>query len=240
MEDLEYAGGIPAVLSRLKDRLSDNPTVSGKSILKIACEAEVFDDDVIRPLNRAYHTEGGIAVLKGNLAPAGAVVKQSAVEEASMKFTGEALVYNSEDEAIKAILGGRVKAGKVIVIRYEGPKGGPGMREMLLPTASLVGIGLGNKVALITDGRFSGGTRGPCIGHVSPEAMEKGPIGILRDGDIIEIDIPARRLNVRLSDKEISERKNRMKVREPKIKTGYLARYAKYVRSANTGAIVEE
>ena len=239
MEDLEYAGGIPAVLSRLKDRLSDNPTVSGKSIFKIASEAKVLDDDVIRPLNRAYHKEGGIAVLRGNLAPGGAVVKQSAVDESSMRFTGEALVYDSEEEAIKAILRGKVKAGKVVVIRYEGPKGGPGMREMLLPTASLVGIGLGNKVALITDGRFSGGTRGPCIGHVSPEAMEKGPIGILRDGDIIEIDIPKRKLDVKLSDKEIAERKSRMKVREPKIKTGYLARYAKTVRSANTGAIVE-
>jgi len=239
MEDLEYAGGIPAVLSRLKDRLSDNPTVSGKSILKIAQEAEVFDDDVIRPLNRAYHKEGGIAILKGNLAPDGAVVKQSAVDKKSMKFTGNALVYDSEDEAIKAILGGKIKPGNVIVIRYEGPKGGPGMREMLMPTASLIGIGLGNKVALITDGRFSGGTRGPCIGHVSPEAMEKGPIGILEDGDIIEIDIPKRMLNVKLSDKEILERKNRMRLREPKIKTGYLARYAKFVRSANTGAIVE-
>ncbi|OGL39355.1 MAG: dihydroxy-acid dehydratase [Candidatus Schekmanbacteria bacterium GWA2_38_11] len=239
MEDLEYAGGIPAVLSRLKDRLSDNPTVSGKTIFKIASEAKVLDDDVIRPLNRAYHKEGGIAVLRGNLAPGGAVVKQSAVDESSMRFTGEALVYDSEEEAIKAILRGKVKAGKVVVIRYEGPKGGPGMREMLLPTASLVGIGLGNKVALITDGRFSGGTRGPCIGHVSPEAMEKGPIGILKDGDIIEIDIPKRKLDVKLSDKEIAERKSRMKVREPKIKTGYLARYAKTVRSANTGAIVE-
>ncbi|OGL45222.1 MAG: dihydroxy-acid dehydratase [Candidatus Schekmanbacteria bacterium RBG_16_38_10] len=239
MEDLEYAGGIPAVLSRLKDRLSDNPTVSGRSILKIASEAKVLDEDVIRPLKNPYHKEGGIAVLKGNLAPDGAVVKQGAVDKNCMKFTGAAMVFDSEEDAIKAILGKKIKPGNVIVIRYEGPKGGPGMREMLLPTASLIGMGLGDKVALITDGRFSGGTRGPCIGHVSPEAMENGTIGIIKNGDIIEIDIPKRKLNIKLSDKEIIERKNKMKLREPKIKTGYLARYAKCVRSANTGAIME-
>ena len=227
------------MLSRLKDRLSDNPTVSGRSILKIASEAKVLDEDVIRPLKNPYHKEGGIAVLKGNLAPDGAVVKQGAVDKNCMKFTGAAMVFDSEEDAIKAILGKKIKPGNVIVIRYEGPKGGPGMREMLLPTASLIGMGLGDKVALITDGRFSGGTRGPCIGHVSPEAMENGTIRIIKNGDIIEIDIPKRKLNIKLSDKEIIERKNKMKPREPKIKTGYLARYAKCVRSANTGAIME-
>ncbi|MFZ2197934.1 MAG: dihydroxy-acid dehydratase, partial [Thermodesulfovibrionales bacterium] len=203
MEDLDYAGGIPAVLKRLKSKLKNNITVSGKSIAQIADAAEIFDDDVIRPLQKAHHKEGGIAILKGNLAPGGAVVKQSAVSKEMMRFEGTAIVFNSEEDAMKAILSGKVKSGNIVVIRYEGPKGGPGMREMLSPTSAIAGMGLSESVALITDGRFSGGTRGPCIGHISPEAMEGGPLAIVKNGDIIRIDIPGRSLNVVLTDQEI-------------------------------------
>lgn len=240
MEDLDYAGGIPAVLNRLKDMLNSNPTVSGKNILEIAEQAYVMDDDVIRPLNKAYHREGGIAILKGNIAPDGAVVKQTAVSKNMMRFEGTAKVFDSEESGMKAILNGDIKAGDVVVIRYEGPKGGPGMREMLSPTSAIAGMGLSESVALITDGRFSGGTRGPCIGHISPEAMEGGPIAIVRDGDRIKIDIPKRKIDVLLSDEEIKKRLSEWKQPEPKIKKGYLARYARLVSSAGSGAIMGE
>jgi len=237
MEDLFYAGGVPAVLKRLRDKLNNCPTVSGTSTFEIADAATIYDDDVIRSCENPYHPEGGIAVLKGNLAPEGSVVKQSAVTEEAMRFSGPAKAFNSEDEAMKAIMGGQIEAGQVIVIRYEGPKGGPGMREMLNPTSALVGMGLGNSCALITDGRFSGGTKGPCIGHVSPEAMAGGPIALVDDGDVIEIDIPARALNVRVSEAEMEKRRKRWAPPPPKITKGYLARYARLVTSAATGAV---
>jgi dihydroxy-acid dehydratase len=238
MEDLEFAGGIPAVLKRLKDRLNSTMTLSGKKIFEIADSAEIYDEEVIRPFHRAYHQEGGIAVLFGNLAPHGAVVKQSAVSPKIMRFTGKARVFNREEEAMQAILDGKISKGQVIVIRYEGPAGGPGMREMLAPTSAIVGLGLAESVALITDGRFSGGTRGPCIGHVSPEAASRGPIAILKNNDIITIDIPDRVLEVKLSKTEIAKRFRNWKAVAPKIKTGYLARYSRMVSSADKGAIL--
>jgi len=239
MEDLDYAGGIPAVLKRLKDMLSQNPTVSGKNILEIAEQAEVMDGEVIRPLNKAYHKEGGIAILRGNLAPHGAVVKQTAVSKNMMKFEGTAKIFDSEEEGMKAILSGNIKAGDIVVIRYEGPKGGPGMREMLSPTSAIAGMGLSESVALITDGRFSGGTRGPCIGHISPEAMEGGPIAVLKNGDRIRIDIPKRKIDVLLSDEDIKKRLSQWRQPSPKIRHGYLARYARLVSSAGNGAVME-
>ncbi|MFB0528160.1 MAG: dihydroxy-acid dehydratase [bacterium] len=246
MEDLEYAGGVPGILSVLKNRLKDNPTVSGLSIKEIASQGKVCNNKIIRSQRNPYQKEGGIAILFGNLAPEGCVVKQSAVQSKMMKFSGKARVFNSEELAMKAILGKKIKKGEVIVIRYEGPRGGPGMREMLSPTAALVGMGRDKEVALLTDGRFSGGTRGPCIGHVSPEAAVGGPIALLSDGDIIQIDIPNRRLNVRLEHKimEIRRAKWEEKIGEwkpppPKIKEGWLSRYAHIVQSANTGAIVK-
>lgn len=239
MEDLDAAGGIPGVLSRFKKALKSSPTVSGKSIVELAKAGRVRNDDVIRPLDKAYHKEGGIAVLSGNLAPDGSVVKQTAVSDKMMKFEGTAIVFDSEETAMAAILGGKVKAGHVVVIRYEGPKGGPGMREMLSPTSAISGMGLGDSVVLLTDGRFSGGTRGPCIGHISPEAAEGGPIAAVRNGDRIVLDIPNRSLSLKLSKTEIKKRLAKWKPREPKIKSGWLARYAKVVTSANTGAIVK-
>lgn len=240
MEDLHHAGGIPAVLNRLKDVLHSNPTVSGKDIVEIASSAQVYDEDIIRPLHKAYHKEGGIAILKGNIAPSGAVVKQTAVSKNMMKFEGTAKVFDSEEEAMKAILNGDIKSGDVVVIRYEGPRGGPGMREMLSPTSAISGMGLSESVALITDGRFSGGTRGPCIGHISPEAMEGGPLAIIKNGDKIKIDIPKRKIDVLISDKEIEKRLSEWKEPEPKIKHGYLSRYSKLVTSASTGAIMKD
>jgi len=239
MEDLEFAGGIPAVMKRLKAKLSDHMTVSGKTVYQIADSARIEDEEVIRPLNRPYHKEGGIAVLKGNIAPDGAVVKQTAVQEKVKRFTGKAKAFDSEEDAMRAIMAGNIKAGDCIVIRYEGPKGGPGMREMLSPTAAIVGLGLADKVALITDGRFSGGTQGPCLGHISPEAAEGGPIAAIRDGDTIEIDIPKRRLELKVSKAELAKRMKTIKARKPKITTGYLARYAKLVTSASTGAVMK-
>jgi dihydroxy-acid dehydratase len=238
LEDLDNAGGIPAVLKRLRDKIHDNGTVSGKSIFAIADSAQIQDEDVIRPLNKAYHKEGGIAILRGNLAPDGAVVKQSAVSKGMMQFEGVAKVFESEESAMKTILAGDIRPGDVVIIRYEGPKGGPGMREMLSPTAAISGMGLSESVALITDGRFSGGTRGPCIGHISPEAMEGGPIAIIRNGDRIRIDIPKRKIDLMLSDKEIKMRLSKWRPPEPKIKKGYLSRYAKMVSSAGKGAIM--
>ena len=239
MEDLHWAGGIGALLHTLKGLVKDNPTVSGKRVKSIVKDVDFIDEKVIKPLKEAYHKEGGIAVLKGNIAPLGAVVKQSGVSDKMMKFTGRARCFDSEEAAMKAILAKTIKAGEVVVIRYEGPKGGPGMREMLAPTATLMGMGMGDSVALITDGRFSGGTRGPCIGHISPEAMEGGPIALIKDGDTIELDIPARKIELKVSAEELSVRKKAWKMPEPKIKDGWLARYAKVVTSANTGAVVK-
>jgi dihydroxy-acid dehydratase len=239
LEDLDGAGGIPAVMKRLRTVIHDNRTVSGKSTHAIADSAEIFDEDVVRSLKKAHHKEGGIAIVKGNIAPGGAVVKQSAVSSTMMKFKGTAIVFNSEEESMQAILSGKVKPGHVVVIRYEGPKGGPGMREMLSPTSAIAGMGLSESVALITDGRFSGGTRGPCIGHISPEAAEGGPLAAVKDGDTIEIDIPKRRIGVRLSDEEIGKRLRSWKKPAPKIKKGYLSRYARLVSSANEGAIMK-
>jgi dihydroxy-acid dehydratase len=239
MEDLEYAGGVPAVLKRLKAKLNNCPTVSGSKIFEIADSARIFDEEVIRPLNKAYHKEGGIAVLGGNLAPDGAVVKQAAVSPKMMKFSGKARVFNQEEAAMQAILDEKIKSGEVVVIRYEGPAGGPGMREMLAPTSAIVGLGLSDSVALITDGRFSGGTKGPCIGHISPEAAKGGPIAIIKDGDTISIDIPNRKLEVKLSKAEIEKRFKGWKAIAPKIKTGYLSRYQRLVRSADKGAILQ-
>ncbi len=240
MEDLDHAGGIPAVLKRLKDLLKPNSTVSGKNIIQIAEEAEIMDGDVIRSLKNAYHKEGGIAILKGNIAPHSAVVKQTAVSRNMMKFEGSAKVFDSEEEGMKAILKGDIKPGDVVVIRYEGPKGGPGMREMLSPTSAIAGMGLSESVALITDGRFSGGTRGPCIGHISPEAMEGGPIAVIKDGDRISIDIAKRKIDVLISEKEIQDRLSKWKKPAPKITRGYLSRYTKLVSSAGSGAIMND
>ena len=237
MEDLEYAGGIPAVMHVLKDLLNDTPTVTGLTTKQIAEQAEVIDPEVIHPIDNPYHSEGGIAVLWGSLAPDGAVVKQTAVSESAMVFKGKARVFDSEEEAMAAILGDQIREGDVVVIRYEGPKGGPGMREMLSPTSAIVGKGLSNSVALITDGRFSGGTRGPCIGHISPEAAEGGPIALVKEGDPILIDIPNRKLDLLVPPEEIERRRREWSPPEPKVKTGYLARYAKLVTSANTGAV---
>jgi dihydroxy-acid dehydratase len=239
MEDLEFAGGVAAALNVLKDKIESSLTVSGRNIKDIANDGKVTDTNVIRGLDNAYHKQGGIAVLKGTLAPDGSVVKQTAVSERMMKFTGKARVFDSEDAAMKAIMDRKIKAGDVVIVRYEGPRGGPGMREMLSPTAAIAGMGLSESVALITDGRFSGGTRGPCIGHVSPEAALGGPIAIVNDGDIIEIDIPARKLDIKLSESEINNRITKLKPVEPKINTGWLARYARMVSSADKGAILE-
>lgn len=238
MEDLDHAGGIPAVLKRLRDRLNNTITVSGKRIFEIADSAVVFDEDVIRPLQKAYHKQGGIAILRGNLAPGGAVVKQSAVSQNMMRFEGVAKVFDSEEKGMKAILAGEIRSGDVVVIRYEGPKGGPGMREMLSPTATIAGMGLSESVALITDGRFSGGTRGPCIGHISPEAMEGGPIAVVKDGDRIRIDIPKRTIEVVIPPEEIKKRLAQWRPPKPKIAKGYLSRYARMVSSAGSGAVM--
>ncbi len=240
MEDIEFAGGIPAVLSRLRPLLNSCITVNGKNIVEIAESARIFSDEIIRPLDNPIRGEGGIAILWGSLAPDGAVIKQSGVEEKMFTFTGKAVCFDSEDDAITAILGGRIEEGSVIVIRYEGPRGGPGMREMLSPTSALIGMGLGDKVALLTDGRFSGGTRGPCVGHVSPEAMEGGPICVVRDGDEITLDIPRRRLDINISGEELEKRIESFSPPEPKIKRGYLLRYSQNVRSANTGAVCNQ
>ncbi|NUO07441.1 MAG: dihydroxy-acid dehydratase [Candidatus Brocadia sp.] len=238
LEDLYYAGGIPAVMKRLSDDLNDCATVSGLRIKEIAQAAEIHDEDVIRAKEMAYHKEGGIAVLYGSLSPDGAVVKQSAVSEKMMQFRGVAKVFDGEEAAMAAIMGSQIKGGTVVVIRYEGPRGGPGMREMLSPTAALVGMGLEESVALITDGRFSGGTQGPCIGHVSPEAMVGGPISLAEDGDEIIIDIPNRRLDLNITQEVLAKRKARWTPPKPKVMQGLLARYAKCVSSADKGAVL--
>jgi len=237
MEDLEFAGGIPACMKRLKQKLNNMPTVSGKLIGQIAGEAQIFNEDVIRSVHNPYHREGGIFILRGNLAPDGAVIKQSAISPKNMKFRGTARVFESEEEATAAILGKKIKRGDCISIRYEGPKGGPGMREMLGPTSAITGMGLGEDCALITDGRFSGGTRGLCIGHISPEAVNGSLLAILKDGDVINIDIKKRKIEVRLSEKEIEARMSKWSPPEPKVTEGYLGRYAKMVSPASDGAV---
>jgi len=239
MEDLDAAGGVAGVLKQLGDKILDNPTVMGLSTRQIAASIEQVDETVIRPLTDPVKKEGGIAVLFGNIAPKGAVVKQSGVSAAMMQFEGTARCFDAEEQAMAAIMEGRIKSGDVVVIRYEGPKGGPGMREMLAPTAAIMGMGLGDSVALITDGRFSGGTRGPCIGHISPEAAEGGPIALVRDGDRILLDIPNRTLSLMVDETVLATRKAEWKAPEPKIKGGWLARYAKAVTSAHTGAVTE-
>jgi dihydroxy-acid dehydratase len=242
MEDVDRAGGISAILNELA-KLADvldlsALTVTGKTLGENIGQAVIADTEVIRTVKDPYSAKGGLAVLFGNLAPKGSIVKTGAVEPEMLVHRGPARIYESQDEAMTGILNKEVKAGDVVIIRYEGPRGGPGMPEMLSPTSAIMGMGLGDKVALITDGRFSGGTRGACIGHVSPEAADRGPIAALKNGDIISIDIPGRKLDVELSGKELKERLSRLKPFELKIKKGYLARYAKMVTSANTGAIL--
>jgi dihydroxy-acid dehydratase len=197
-----------------------------------------YEDEVVRPLNKAYRPDGGIAILRGNLAPEGAVVKKASVSNKMMRFTGKARVFNSEEEASLAIKAKRIRPGDVVVVRYEGPQGGPGMREMLEPTSAIVGMGLSDSVALITDGRFSGGTRGPCLGHVSPEAQAGGPIALVQTGDRIEIDIPGRRLELKVDPKILAERRKKWQAPPPRFQRGWLARYSALVTSASTGAIL--
>ncbi len=243
VQDLHAAGGVYAVMNELskKDLLKlDIPTVTGKTMRENIAGHEALDHEVIRPIDNPYSATGGIAVLKGNLATDGSVVKRSAVAKEMLKHEGPAKVFDSEDDAIEAIYNGKIVAGDVVVIRYEGPKGGPGMREMLSPTSAICGMGLDKDVALITDGRFSGATRGAAIGHVSPEAVEGGPIAFVRDGDIIEIDIEKGILNVKISDEEMEARKVGWKPNEPRVKTGYLRRYSKMVSSAMQGAVMLE
>ena len=241
MEDLGLAGGVPALMNELTkmDLIhKDCMTVTGKTVGENIENHPVLNYDVIKHVEAPYRNRGGLAILRGNLAPLGAVVKESAVAPEMLAHDGPAVIFNSEEEASAAIWGKKIKKGDIIVIRYEGPKGGPGMREMLSPTSSIAGMGLDKDVALITDGRFSGASRGASIGHVSPEAMAGGLIGLLKDGDTIHIDIPNRILEVKLSDEEIEKRKAEYVKPEPKVKTGYLARYAKLVTSANTGAVL--
>ncbi len=237
MEDLDVAGGVLGVFKQLGEKIIDNQTVMGLSTRQLAASIANVDEVVIRPLGNPVKPEGGLAVLFGNLAPKGAVVKQSGVSAAMMQFEGVARCFDSEEEAMSALMGGKIASGDVVVIRYEGPKGGPGMREMLAPTATLMGLGLGDSVALVTDGRFSGGTRGPCIGHISPEAAEGGPIALVEEGDRILLDIPSRRLELLVDEQTLALRRERWQAPAPKIRSGWLARYAKVVTSAYTGAV---
>jgi dihydroxy-acid dehydratase len=238
IEDLDRAGGIPAVMARVKDRLDlAAKTATGKTVGENIAGALIRDDQVIRSAETAYSSKGGLAILFGNLAPEGAVVKRAAVAPEMMTHRGPAHVFDSEEEATRAIMEGQIKTGDVIVLRYEGPRGGPGMREMLTPTSLLSGMGRDKEVALITDGRFSGATRGAAIGHVSPEAAGGGPIAALKDGDIISIDIPNKRLDVELSEAELAARLAKLPPFEPRVKTGYLRRYAEKVTSASRGAV---
>ncbi len=242
IEDLDRVGGIPVILKELlKLGLlhGERKTVSGKTLKEIADSAPDPDGEVVRRAEDPYSEDGGIAILFGNLAPEGAVVKTAGVVESMLRFKGKAVCFDSEEEAVEAILGGKVKPGHVVVIRYEGPKGGPGMREMLSPTSAIMGMGLGDKVALITDGRFSGGTRGACVGHVSPEAASGGPIGVVRDGDEILIDIPRRRLELLIPEGELRERLRNFKPKKKEIKSPWLRRYVKLVTDASKGAVLE-
>lgn len=242
MEDLNEAGGVYAVMNELNKKgllHTDCMTVTGKTVGENIQNCINLNPEVIRPIDAPYSQTGGLAVLKGNLAPDGGVVKRSAVVEEMMVHEGPARVFDCEEDAIEAIKGGKIVSGDVVVIRYEGPKGGPGMREMLNPTSAIAGMGLGSSVALITDGRFSGASRGASIGHVSPEAAVGGPIALIEEGDIISIDIPGLKLEVKVSDEEMAARKAKWQPREPKVTTGYLARYAAMVTSGNRGAILE-
>lgn len=242
MEDLNEAGGVSAVMNEL-NKLgllhTECMTVTGKTVGENIAKAKNLNQEVIRPVENPYSTTGGLAVLKGNLAPDGSVVKRSAVVEEMLVHEGPARVFECEEDAIEAIKGGKINPGDVVVIRYEGPKGGPGMREMLNPTSAIAGMGLGSSVALITDGRFSGASRGASIGHVSPEAAVGGPIALVEEGDLIRINIPELKLEIAVSDEELTERRKKWQPREPKVTTGYLARYASMVTSGNRGAILE-
>lgn len=242
VQDLDDAGGIGAVMKRLSRSglvHTDCMTVTGKTVAANVEDVEVLDERVIRPVERPYHKQGGLAVLFGNVAQGGCVVKQSAVVRGMRKHEGPARTFDSEEEATLAISEGKVKKGDVVVIRYEGPKGGPGMREMLMPTSAIAGMGLDADVALITDGRFSGGTRGAAIGHVSPEAMEGGVIGVIKDGDPIRIDIDKKEIRLKVPEEEIAQRLKEWRPRKPKISKGYMARYAKTVSSGGEGAVAE-
>jgi dihydroxy-acid dehydratase len=242
IEDVDKAGGVGAVLKTISsiDGLlyMDRPTVTGKTLGENIADAEVRDPEVIRPVERAYSKTGGLAILRGNLAPGGCVVKTAGVSDKMLAFSGPAVIFDSQEAACEGILGGRVAAGDVVVIRYEGPRGGPGMQEMLSPTSYIMGAGLGESVALITDGRFSGGTRGACIGHISPEAAAGGPIALLRDGDIINIDIPANRLGVSLTGPELAARRASWRPPAARVTEGCLAKYAAMATSADTGAVL--
>lgn len=244
MEDVDRAGGISAILHELAKKPGtlnlERPTVTLRTLGENIAEAEIKDPEVIHPLDNPHSERGGLAILFGNLAPDGAVVKVAAVDPAMHKHVGPAKIYNSQEEACAGILNGQVKPGDVVVIRYEGPRGGPGMQEMLAPTANIMGMGLGDKVALITDGRFSGGTRGACIGHVSPEAAAGGPIAALNDGDMIHIDLIERTLNVELSPEEMAQRLESAKSPKEPLKSRWLRRYASLVTSANTGAVMAD
>lgn len=243
IEDVDKAGGISAIINEIKkiDGLisANSNTVTGKTLGENVNKAEIKNSDVIRSISDPYSKHGGLSVLFGNLAEKGAIVKSAAVDKEMLVHKGPAVIFESQDEALDGIKNNRVKAGDVVIIRYEGPKGGPGMPEMLSPTSAIMGMGLGSKVALLTDGRFSGGTRGACIGHISPEAAERGTIAVVENGDIISIDIPNKILKVEVSDDEIAQRFKKLPEFEPKIKKGYLARYTKLVTSANTGAILK-
>jgi dihydroxy-acid dehydratase len=237
LEDLHLAGGIPAVLQRLGTRIRGGLTVSGRDIREIARSARPEAAPVLRTVEDPLRPEGGIAVLRGNLAPEGAVVKQSAVSKEMLRFEGTARIFECEEDAQQAILSGNIREGDAVVIRYEGPRGGPGMREMLAPTSAIMGMGL-KRVVLLTDGRFSGGTRGPCVGHISPEAAEGGPLGLVREGDRIEVDVPGRALHWKVDPTEQARRQAAWSAPPPKISQGYLARYASLVTSAHTGAVL--
>jgi dihydroxy-acid dehydratase len=242
LQDLHEAGGIPAVINELlKNDLIHGGcmTVTGKSIARNVDTCRITDTSVIRRVNKPVHRDGGLTVLTGNIAPDGCIVKQAAVAPEMLKYSGRARVFKSEEKSVKAIMAGKISKGDVVVVIYEGPKGGPGMREMLTPTSVIAGMGLDKDVALITDGRFSGATRGASIGHISPEAAAGGAIGIVREGDIIDIDIPKKSINVRLSDQEIAKRLQSLKMPKPKITTGYMSRYAHLVSSADRGAVFE-
>jgi len=243
LQQLDEAGGVQAVITELvkKNVINTNVmTVTGKTLGENLAKVQVRDHSIIRPINNPYHAKGGIAVLYGNLAPDGAVVKQSAVADEMLVHEGPARVFNSEAEAQAAILGAQIKPDDVVVIRYCGPRGGPGMPEMLSPTSAIIGMGLGKSVALLTDGRFSGGTQGACIGHISPEAALGGPIGLVKEGDIISIDIPAKKIEIKLDDEELARRKLEWQPPQPKITSGYVARYAKLVTSGSTGAVLKD
>ena len=243
MEDLNRAGGVPAVMSLLLEAglISGEPiTATGKTMKENLANVKVLDHEVIRDLTNPYHLQGGIAILKGNLAPQGAVVKQSAVDPKMMVREGRARVFDSEEEASQAIMGGKIQPDDIIVIRYEGPKGGPGMREMLSPTAAIAGMGLDKDVALLTDGRFSGGTRGAAIGHISPEAAAGGPIALVHEGDAITIDIPKKSLHLKVTDAELARRREQWTPPEPKVTHGYAYRYSRLVTSGSQGAVFED